>query len=80
MQQTIHTTQNINFLSPVTEIECSEDMITPARMNEDMMRLIRVQSLVRGFLQRRQYRIRKSHNQGTSKYFQQDEGNETLGG
>ena len=58
----VHTTQNINFLSPVPEIECSEDNITPARVTEDMMKLVRVQSVVRGFLQRRRFRIRRSHN------------------
>ena len=33
------------------------------------MKLVRVQSIVRGFLQRRQYRVQRLHNHGTSKYF-----------
>ena len=45
---------------------------------EDMARLIRVQALVRGFLQRRQYRIQKIDSEYTSKYFLPEEARETL--
>jgi len=44
------------------------------------MKLARVQSLVRGFLQRKKYRIQKTHNEGTTKYFKAKESEETLGG
>ena len=46
---------------------------------DDVMRLIRVQSMVRGFLQRRAYRIQKLSSEGASKYFKIEEANETLG-
>ena len=44
------------------------------------MTLIRVQSLVRGFLQRRKYRILKMTSEVQSKYFKSDEARETLDG
>ena len=47
---------------------------------ESMMTIIRVQSLMRGFLQRRAYRVQKFRNEGTTKYFKEQESNETLGG
>ena len=40
---------------------------------DDLMVIIRVQSLVRGFLQRRQYRIQKLYSEGASKYFKTEE-------
>ena len=44
------------------------------------MKLVRVQSLVRGFLSKRKYKIQKTHNEGTTKYFKAKESAETLGG
>ena len=45
---------------------------------DEMMQLIRVQSLVRGFLERRKYRIRLMEIEGSSKYFKLEEAKETL--
>lgn len=45
-----------------------------------MSTLIRVQALVRGFLERRRYRVRKLSAEVTSKYFKHDEAKETLTG
>ena len=45
-----------------------------------MMLLIRVQALVRGYLERRRYRIKRSANIDSNKYFKPDEANETLTG
>lgn len=42
--------------------------------------IIRVQSLIRGFLQRRKYRIMKLTCEVQSKYFKGDEAKETLQG
>lgn len=42
--------------------------------------LIRVQSLVRGFLQRRKYRIMKLSMEVSHKYFKVEEAQETLSG
>lgn len=47
---------------------------------ENMLRIVRVQSLIRGFLQRRKYRIMKLTCEVQSKYFKSDEAKETLGG
>ena len=44
------------------------------------MKLIRAQSLIRGFLQRRAYRAKKMEHEGSSKYFTQEEAKETVGG
>ena len=48
--------------------------------DENLMRIIRVQSLIRGFLQRRKYRIMKLTCEVQSKYFKSDEAKETLSG
>ena len=40
---------------------------------DDLMKLVRVQSLVRGFLAKKQYKIQKTHNEGTTKYFKSKE-------
>ena len=45
-----------------------------------MGRIIQVQSLIRGFLQRRKYRIMKLTCEVQSKYFKGDEAKETLQG
>ena len=45
-----------------------------------MFRVIRVQALVRGFLERRKYRIKRETAIGSSKYFVEEEANETLRG
>mmetsp|Transcript_5186 Transcript_5186/g.6911 ORF Transcript_5186/g.6911 Transcript_5186/m.6911 type:complete len:109 (+) Transcript_5186:303-629(+) len=47
---------------------------------ESLMRVVRVQSLIRGFLQRRRYRIMKLTCEVQSKYFKSDEAKETLNG
>ena len=44
------------------------------------MKLTKVQSHVRAFLQRKQYRIQKKHNETTTKYFKAKESEETLNG
>ena len=44
------------------------------------MTVVRVQSLVRGFLERRKYRIMKMTSEVQSKYFKSDEARETLDG
>jgi hypothetical protein len=48
--------------------------------SDDYRMLIRVQSLVRGFLQRRKYKILKMTSEVNSKYFKHEESEETLGG
>lgn len=45
-----------------------------------MMKVIQVQSLIRGFLERRRYRVMKLTCEVQSKYFKSDEGRETLRG
>jgi hypothetical protein len=45
-----------------------------------MMMLTRVQALIRGFLQRKKYKIMKLTSEVQSKYFKTDEAFETLGG
>lgn len=45
-----------------------------------MMKVIAAQALIRGFLQRRKYRIMKMTCEVQSKYFKSDEAKETLGG
>ena len=47
---------------------------------ENLLKIVRVQSLIRGFLQRRKYRIMKLTCEVQSKYFKSDEARETLGG
>ena len=47
---------------------------------DEMMKLIRAQSLIRGFLQRRAYRAKKLEHEGSSKYFTSEEAKETIGG
>ena len=47
---------------------------------ERLMTIIRVQSLVRGWMQRRKYRVQKMAAEVQSKYFKSDEAKETLGG
>ena len=46
-------------------------------LNEIML-LIRVQAQVRGFLERRRYRIQKAYNENSSRYFKAEEAQETL--
>jgi len=45
-----------------------------------MQTLIRVQALIRGYLQRKKYKIMKLTSEVQSKYFKVDEAIETLGG
>ena len=45
-----------------------------------MVKLVTVQSLVRGFLQRKKYRVQKMTSEVQSKYFKSDEARETLDG
>ena len=45
-----------------------------------MALLVRVQSMVRGYLQRRKYRIMRLTSEVQSKYFKADEAKETLNG
>lgn len=45
-----------------------------------MMLICRVQARIRGFLQRRRYRIKKSTYEMATKYFKSEEGKETLRG
>ena len=47
---------------------------------ENLLKIVRVQSLIRGFLQRRKYRIMKLTCEVQSKYFKSDEARETLSG
>ena len=47
---------------------------------ENLHKIVRVQSLIRGFLQRRKYRIMKLTCEVQSKYFKSDEAKETLNG
>lgn len=42
--------------------------------------ICKVQALIRGFLQRRKYRIQKMTSEVQSKYFKSDEAKETLNG
>ena len=44
----------------------------------DMIRLVRVQAMVRGFLQRRRYKFDRMYSDNTSRYFKQEEAQETL--
>ena len=46
----------------------------------EILKLVRAQSLIRGFLQRRAYRAKKMEHEGSSKYFTQEEAKETVGG
>ena len=46
----------------------------------DVRKIIQVQSLIRGFLERRRYRVKKLNLKIQSKYFKSDEGKETLNG
>lgn len=48
--------------------------------DQKLMTIVRVQSLIRGFLQRRKYRILKLTCEVQSKYFKSDEAKETLNG
>ena len=45
---------------------------------DEMMQLIRVQSIVRGFLERRKYRVKLMDIEDSSKYFKLEEAKETL--
>ena len=47
---------------------------------DNIITLIRVQALIRGFIQRRRFRIQRQIMQGQSKYFKTEEANETLKG
>ena len=47
---------------------------------DDTRKIILVQSLIRGFLERRRYRVKKLNLKIQSKYFKSDEGKETLNG
>ena len=44
------------------------------------MKVVQVQSIIRGFLERRRYRVMKLTCEVQSKYFKSDEGRETLRG
>ena len=44
----------------------------------EMIRLVRVQAMVRGFLQRRRYKFDRMYSDNTSRYFKQEEAQETL--
>lgn len=46
---------------------------------EEMMKLIRAQSLIRGFLQRKTFKAKKMEHEGSSKYFTSEEAKETVG-
>ena len=45
-----------------------------------MLVLIRVQSLIRGWIQRRKYKVKQIDNLNSSQYFKQSEAKETLTG
>ena len=47
---------------------------------DEITKIIRVQTVIRGFLERRKYRIKKSLHEGTGKYFTAEEAKETVGG
>ena len=44
-----------------------------------MMKLVRAQSLIRGFLQRKTFKAKKMEHEGSSKYFTSEEAKETVG-
>ena len=44
----------------------------------DLIMLVRVQATVRAYLERRRYRIQKLYSDTTSRYFKQEEAQETL--
>ena len=46
---------------------------------EDIVKIVQLQKMVRGLRQRRQYRIKKIENDLNSKYFKPEEAKETLG-
>ena len=46
---------------------------------EEMMKLVRAQSLIRGFLQRKTFKAKKMEHEGSSKYFTSEEAKETVG-
>ena len=50
----------------------------PSQSLNEMMMLIRVQAAVRGFIERRKYRIQKIYSQNSSRYFRPEEAKETL--
>lgn len=47
---------------------------------EEMLILIRVQSLIRGWIQRRKYKVQQISNLNSSQYFKQSEAKETFTG
>lgn len=47
---------------------------------EQLAKIVRVQALIKGFLQRRRYRIKCLDKEMHSKYFKSDEARETLQG
>ena len=53
---------------------------TKRSKQDDMLMLTRVQALIRGYLQRKKYKIMKLTSEVQSKYFKVDEAEETLGG
>lgn len=50
------------------------------KADKTAMMIIRVQSLIRGWLERRRYRVLRQTYQSTVKYFKLEEGQETLTG
>ena len=46
----------------------------------DVMKVIRAQSLMRGWIERKRYSKKQMEHESTTKYFTKEEGKETTGG
>ena len=62
------------MMSPANVI--SEDKLT----SEELMAIVRVQSRIRGWINRRKFKVQQINNINTNKYFKPNEAQETLTG
>ena len=58
--------------------DTQKELVTNEDLGDQIGKLIRLQAIVKAYLQKKKYRLQRTYNDGTTKYFKAHESEETL--